>query len=351
MALKRQTRILLWFWGVTLGGVAALGIYLQTLPPTPHNHLTLALGMGAPAPAQIVPIADPDPALTEPAATLPGRAVPRIADDGRSADHLYAAVSPPPSNLPRIAIIIGGFGLAHDIGTTVLHDLPPSVDIALSAYAPPEEVNQLQAEARAQGRECLVSVPLEPPTYPRDQEGDHALLISADPHQNAQNLEWALSRHDGCFAATSLSDGFDGAGYLHNTSLARDLLQSIGGRGLAWLDARVNATLPDGIDALHQKYVADVFIDPPDRDGAPPAAERIGLALEALGDRARADGVAIAVLARPTPAAIDKLASFIDSLPVRGLTLVPLSALATARATVEKPHYFPPPDSSPITTP
>lgn len=280
------------FWGVVLTVFAAGGAYLQYLgPPVPSPRILLAQHAL--------------PAGSGPRTGLPG------------------------SGVPRLALVIGGVGLDADLSRQVLRDLPANVSVVLSAHTPDPLQAELSARLHAQGRECLMAVPMEPPAAPRDDAGPHALRRGADAAENRRNLDWALARAPGCAAATNLSDGFDGGGYLASAALYGDLIAQLRARGLAWFDGRENArALPGGAAVLH----ADVVLDSADDSGEPPAAQSIDARLQALLLQARSRGQAVGVIALPGTLVLARLQHFLAGLDPHAALLVKLSELHPSAA-------------------
>ena len=325
---------LAWFWAVVLGGGMIGAGVLQSMGPMVRVAKFTPVTVGAPKAISLA-IAAADPDLQVQEASLPGHTLPRIAPNGRRAETAYAANADTTDIRPRLALVVGGIGLAQGPSQAALHDLPPAVTIAFSAYAPDSIAQPLAAQARAAGRECLLSVPLEPRDFPRDDAGPHTMLTASDPADRRKNLRWALSRRSGCMGATALSDGFSGAGYLQNGGLYGAMLQDIGAMGLAWFDPRPGAALPASASASASvsvplsgsRLVADVVIDAPDAQGDPPTEAAIDARLAALLDRARQTGHAIGVIGRPLPVVMERMAAFTATLAAKGVALMPLSAM------------------------
>ncbi len=332
LRIPKPYRPLAWFWAVVLGSSAIGAGVLQSMGPMVRVAKFAAVTVGPPkAIALAINAADPDLQVQD--ASLPGYTLPRIAPNGRRAETAYAAPADTTETRPRLALVVGGIGLAQGPSVAVLHDLPPAVTIAFSAYAPDSIAQPLAAQARAAGRECLLSVPLEPRDFPRDDAGPHTMLTASDPADRRKNLRWALSRRSGCMGATALSDGFSGAGYLQNGGLYGAMLQDIGAMGLAWFDPRPGAAVPAAAPPMvpasptASRRLADVVIDAPDAQGDPPTEAAIDARLAALLDRARQTGHAIGVIGRPLPLVVDRTAAFAAALAAKGVALMPLSAM------------------------
>ncbi len=385
-------RPLLLFWaaifGVLAGGVGAL----QVLGPVPPDKLAPIVArrlVAAPAPAASVPapvalpppvasaavpeparlppsvanpapptamvtgaIPEPDPHLQEPAETLPGRVLPRVDDSGHTPETLYAAAFDPAERHPRVALVIDGAGLDRALTEQANLTLPAAIDFAYSAYAPTAAADELATAGRRLGRECLMSIPMEPNGFPANEEGNRALLTGADPDEMRQNLEWALSNVQGCVGGTGASDGMGGERFAASEQSFGDLLTALSRRGLIYLDARPGASAPtDDAPGRRLPYVADLIVDHATGPGEAVDAHTIDLNLARLEEVATHRGSAIGIAGPLTPVLLDRVAVWAQGLAARGLVLAPLTAIpAPAPASTLS---LPPPNSlaSPTSSP
>jgi len=268
-------------------------------------------------------IREPDPALLEPSAGQPDLMLPRIAA-GQSPEHAYAAAFSPAERHPRIALVIDGIGLNGALSARANQTLPAAIDFAFSAYAPEVSARALAAAARGRGRECLVSVPMEPAGYPLAEEGSGALLTGADQDQNHRRLLAALAHVPGCVGATAASDGMAGERYAAMHEAYGDALEEIANRGLLYLDPRPSA-LP--LPGPHPPRDVDVVIDEASNPSSPATAEMIDEHLAALERLAGEHGSAIGLAGPPRPLLVERLAVWANGLAARGLVLAPLTAI------------------------
>jgi polysaccharide deacetylase 2 family uncharacterized protein YibQ len=273
-------------------------------------------------------IPEPDPALQEPAIDYADRMMPRVADNGRTPSVLYAAAFDPSERHPRVALVLDGAGLDRALTEQAMKTLPSAIDLAFSAYAPASSAARLAQAARRQGRECLVSIPMEPSGFPAAEEGDRSLLIGGDPGQNRQDLEWALSNVQGCVGATGGSDGLNGERFAATRQAFGDVLSAIDRRGLIYLDPRPLAPPPD--DAMPGRSlprIVDVIVDHAASAEDPADAATIDRNLARLEKLALTRGTAIGLAGPPTPVLLDRLAVWAQGLAAHGLVLAPLTAI------------------------
>jgi polysaccharide deacetylase 2 family uncharacterized protein YibQ len=330
-------RPLAWFWagvlGVAAGGavilelagppaasaaVAAGHVALPPAPPAaPSEQHAAASPQDAPMPPvpslamRGAPIADPNPDLLEPAAGMPGQFLPRVAADGRKPSGVYAAAFDPDERHPRVALLIDGAGLDQAMTRKLLADLPSAIDVAWSAYTPFAYASKLSKLAREQGRECLVSIPMEPSGYPGVDEGSRALLTSATPAVNWQNLLWALTGVQGCVGATGGSDGMLGERFAQSAQAFGEVRAELRRRGLIYLD-------PGQVD---------VVIDRASSVAEPAAADAIDERLADLTRAAQEHGSAVGLAGPPRPVVLERIAVWAHGLAAHGVVLAPLTAL------------------------
>ena len=262
---------------------------------------------------------------------MPGRMLPRVAGDGRTAAQLYAAASDPSERHPRVALVIDGAGLDRALTRQMIQTLPLAVDLAFSAYAPSASASELAKLGRRAGRECLVSIPMEPTGFPDAEEGERALTSAAPPAQNGQNLEWALSNVAGCVGATGGSDGLNGERFAESNQAFADILGTLHRRGLLYLDPRPGAAPPFMRAGSAAPRVVDVVVDRDPAPDEPADAQAIDRNLAALEQAAARHGAAIGLAGPPRPVLLDRIAVWAHGLAARGIVLAPLTAIPSPR--------------------
>lgn len=262
------------------------------------------------------PIAPPDPALEEKSAEFPGSFVPRVGLDRRSPMQVYAARSQSAESRPRVAVLLCGIGLNQSESETAIRELPAAVSLAISPYA--TRVTPLLDATRAAGHEYLVSIPMEPQNYPFDDAGDQALKTGNSEAVNHQRLEWALTRFAGYIGATGALGSMRGERFADSASQMRPVLAELAQRGLLYIDPRPGAPRPP----LVVGRGIDVVLDDP------PGSHEVESQLARLEQIARDRGSAIGLASLPRPVTVDRLSAWSNTLPARGVALVPVSAVA-----------------------
>ncbi len=261
--------------------------------------------------------AAPDPRLIQ---QTPHGLVPRIRADGARPSEVYAHPAGSsgglPQGAPRIALLIGGMGLAPRATETAIASLPGAVTLGFAPYGP--DLPRETARAREAGHEVVLQIPMEPFDSPRDNPGPHTLLAGAGKAANIDNLAWLMSRFTGYAGVAN----FLGGKLTADAKALTPVLREIAARGLFYVDDGTSAqslamTLAPG-QALAAAR-ADVVLD---STAEPEAIETALARLEAI---ARDKGVAIGV-ASALPASVETIGRFARALEARGIALIPLSA-------------------------
>ena len=215
--------------------------------------------------------------------------------------------------------------------------MPAAVDLAFSAYAPLDSAAELAKMARRGGRECLVSIPMEPSGYPMMEEGKRALLVGAAPEQNEQNLDWALSNVAGCVGATGGSDGLNGGRFAASTQAFAEVLATVERRGLLYLDSRPDASAPLATaPGRSLPRVVDVIVDRAAAPDEPADAQAIDRNLAELEQDAVRRGTAIGLAGPPRPVLLDRIGVWAHGLAARGVVLAPLTAIPPPRPALQE---------------
>ncbi len=330
-------RSLGWFWVVVLCAVAVAAAVLQVLgpppaPPAPPSRQSPPVAAApqpapavAPAPPLAPPamlpavtpgtVAPPDAALLEPSTTFPGGELPRVSAAGLSPMRAYAAPFDPADLRPRVAVLLGGIGMSESESEEAIRNLPGAVSLAVSPYAFRPE--RLIGEARAEGHELLLSLPLEPAGYPLDDPGNRALLTGNLAALNHQRLEWALTRFTGYAGATGALNGMRGERFAAVPELMDPVLRELAARGLLYIDPRPGAAHPPFVVGRS----VDVVID------EPAVRTEIEANLARLEQIARDHGSALGLVGVPRPVTLDRLAAWTTTLARKGLVLAPVSAV------------------------
>ena len=265
--------------------------------------------------------AAPDPRLVERSRY---GLLPRVGADGTRPFEAYAKPIVPDPKLkagsPRIALMVGGLGLNAEGTRSAIAKLPGAVTLGFAPYG--AAIEERAAEAREAGHETALQAPMEDFSDSASDPGPHTLKTSASDADNLDSLRWLMSRFTGYVAVVN----YLGGKFTAERREISPVLREIAARGLGYLDdgcsprsvaQNVAATL------AMPSARADVVID------ATAAPEAVDAALARLLDLAREHGTAIGV-ATASPNSVERLARWTDALELKGVALVPLSALMSA---------------------
>jgi uncharacterized protein len=275
-------------------------------PPPPAPRVAAA------APVTLAPA--PDPALVEPGRDGP---LPLIGRDGREPWRVYARPFDAADTRPRLAILIAGLGLSAAPTTTAIATLPGAISLSFDSYA--KDLPNWVGRARAAGHEVLLSLPMEPVDYPRQDPGPYALLTSLNAAQNEERLDWVLSRATGYIGLTS-TDAPHFTAVADSLSPVLDLLKK---RGLLLVEGRAEKSIAGALSVAISlpRLASDRILD--DEASRDAIDQRLG-ELEAT---ARQSGAALGI-GYAYPATIERVAAWAKTLDEKGIALAPVSALA-----------------------
>jgi uncharacterized protein len=258
-----------------------------------------------------------DPALIETTAQGP---LPKIGADGTPPSRAYAAPAGDDGR-PRIAIVISGLGMSAKMTSAALASLPPQVTLAFAPYA--ADVQRWVAEARREGHEVLLEVPMEPFDFPDSDPGSHTLRSGAGEDANTERLVWALTRFTGYTGVTNLLGGR----FLSDAESLEPVMTYLARRGVLFYDngAASHSAAPDVAARSGTAFAqATSTID------TIQTAMEIDRELSELENAARAHGSASGA-GFLYPVTVERVAQWAQGLPGRGFVLVPASAIVAAK--------------------
>ncbi|BCW93693.1 MAG: hypothetical protein KatS3mg007_1587 [Thermoanaerobaculum sp.] len=231
--------------------------------------------------------------------------------------------APPPPAKPKpkgdkpgkLAVILDDAGYS-EAAVASLATLPPQVAVAVLPNAP---ASAAVAEAlRAQGRELLLHMPMEPEGNGGANPGDDALVVGLEPGEVRARLERALA----VVGPVAGVNNHMGSRATSDAELMRHFMKALAGRGLYFLDSRTTpASVAAGLarEAGIRTLRRDVFLDVVEDEGA------VRSALATAASLARSKGQAVAI-GHVHPLTLRVLHEELSRLS--GVTLVRPSALA-----------------------
>jgi len=322
--------LLVWL-AVTAEGTVA------RLRPAPPLVVPVLLPDGTPRFAEPVPDAPVEEAAVDPVdipvQLAPSRAdmllektaaglLPRVAEDGTKPWQYYARPFPQDDARPRIAIVMTDLGLSATATDNAIDRLPGAVTFA---FVP--GVSGLQAmidRARTDGHEALLTVPMEPVGYPRNDPGPGTLLLEFSDERNRERLHGAMAAATGYVGLTSTT----GTAFLSRAANLQPVLAEVHRRGLVFVDARPVADSQATRLASQlglPRAVSDVLID------RVASSAGIDAQLKELERLALANGAAVGY-AQTYPVTVERLATWAAGLREKGIVLAPVTAVVNRQA-------------------
>jgi polysaccharide deacetylase 2 family uncharacterized protein YibQ len=278
-----------------------------TAPVTTRNGIAL----NAPVALPRAPI----DGLSEDAA---GGHLPKIRDSDRlSPFEAYRRPAPAiKPGMPTVSIGVVDFGLSGDASKQALSDLSPDVSMVMTPYT--TSADYWVGEARNNGHEVWLELPVETDLYPRDDSGPQTLLISAIERINMNKLTWIMSQAQGY---VGLVTPYQPA-FMKSENDVRPVMNEIYGRGLGFVDGSTSISPPPQKFSYSNGAIyrnTDAWID------IPSTPEHMAAALRQLEVAAQSGGSAIGMI-HSTPEGLKALQTWIDGLPQKNIAITPLSA-------------------------
>jgi hypothetical protein len=244
--------------------------------------------------------------------------LPVIASDGRLPWIEYSRNFKRSDRKPRIAIIISNLGLSSTYTATALKMMPKNVTLSFSHIAP--KLKNWVREARQNGFEVLIDLPMEPIEFPQNDPGRDTLLTTLSEVENLNRLEHIMLQAGG-FAGLLATHG---SKFTLSSEVLLPILKSIKARGLLYVDSRstsrsVGPELSSSIQL--PRAFNNIFID------KNPSARNINTKLKELEIIAKKTKFAVAI-AQPLPITLELLNNWIKGLKAKGIALAPVSAIA-----------------------
>jgi len=165
----------------------------------------------------------------------------------------------------------------------------------------------------------MMSIPMEPVTFPRDDPGPNALLSGMSHERLIERLDMSLGKGAGYVGITTTT----GSKFTTRPDVMAPVIEAVKQRGLLFVDAKV-APRSVGASMAEAAGVPRAWVDRMiDRDLARGAIDD---QLKELENIARTQGAAVG-LGYPYPSTIERINLWITGLQDRGLVLAPVSAV------------------------
>jgi polysaccharide deacetylase 2 family uncharacterized protein YibQ len=256
----------------------------------------------------------PDSDLIERSAT---GFLPVIGRDGRQPWQVYARPFDLNDKRPRVAVIISNLGISATQTDAAINHLPPAVTLAYQPYS--RRLGEWINLSRAAGHEVMLTLPMEPADYPRNDPGPNALLTALEPAKNMERFNWVLSQGTGYVGLV----GYEGSRFTMAREDMQPVLDALKRRGLLYIDNRETAQTVIPALATDMKLPFASANRAIDRDATRAGVDK---RLADLEDIARRNGSAVGI-GSPFPVTFERIALWAQGLEDRGLVLAPVSAI------------------------
>ncbi|WP_018235913.1 divergent polysaccharide deacetylase family protein [Ensifer sp. BR816] len=217
----------------------------------------------------------------------------------------------------RIGLIVGGLGLSQTGTQRAIRDLPPEVTLGFAAAG--NSLQRWMQDARRDGHEILLQIPMEPFDYPDNDPGPRALLVSRDATKNLAELHRSMGQITNYTGVMN----YLGGRFLSDPDALEPVMRDLGKRGLLFLDDGTSAqslsgTLSGAFGVPHG--FADLILD------SELSRAAILRKLDELERVARRNGTAIGV-ASAFDESVATIATWMEEAGGRGIEFVGVSAL------------------------
>ncbi|MDF1633111.1 divergent polysaccharide deacetylase family protein [Mycoplana sp. MJR14] len=218
----------------------------------------------------------------------------------------------------RVAIVVGGLGLSQTGTQRAIRDLPGEITLAFAATG--NSLPRWMQEARRDGHEILLQVPLEPFDDADNDPGAHTLLADAGAKKNLDELHRAMGQITNYTGIMN----YMGGRFLSDADAVEPVMRDIAERGLLFLDdgssaQSLSGTVAGALDMPHA--FADIQLD------GTLSREAILRKLDELERVARRNGTAIGV-ASAFDESIEAIAGWSEEASRRGIEIVGVAAVA-----------------------
>ncbi len=222
----------------------------------------------------------------------------------------------------RIAIVVGGLGLSQTGTQRAIRELPGEVTLAFAASG--NSLPRWMQEARRNGHEILLQMPLEPFDYPQNDPGPFTLRTDIGETQNLAELHRAMAKLTNYTGIVT----FMGGRFLSDADALEPVMRDVASRGLLFLDdgstaQSLSGTLAGAIEAPHA--FADLQLD------ADLTETAVLKKLDELERIARRNGTAIGI-ASAFDESVDAIRKWCEEAQNRGIEIVGIASLAAVPA-------------------
>ncbi|MEM9054996.1 MAG: divergent polysaccharide deacetylase family protein [Pseudomonadota bacterium] len=264
----------------------------------------------------------PPPAITAQSAT--------VTDDNTP----FARYSRPfenPEGKPTVSIIVGGLGIHWRHTQAAITELP--ADVTLSFAPGAKNLRSWVRQARADGHEVLIELPMEPFDYGRPRLHPQVLQVAASESLNRQRLDILLNRVRGYAGVIN----YQGGKFATSNDATNVIFDVLSDKGLAFFEdgSLLNAVFEEVAEEKELTFAQSETVIDARPEGDPIETQLMFLEAQAL-DNGAALGTAFAY-----PISIDMIKTWTEQLEQKGILLAPASHYARQNKSQAKPVQSP----------
>jgi polysaccharide deacetylase 2 family uncharacterized protein YibQ len=245
--------------------------------------------------------------------------LPKIDDTGRQAWRVYASPFNMNDQRPRVAVVVTQLGLSPQLTRQAITGLPAPVTLGFAPYA--QSLDDWIKQARENGHEVLLGLPMEPHDYPRNDPGPNGLMLTNSQEENTKRLNWVLSRATGYVGVFN----FMGSRFANEKLALLPIVQQLKDRGLMILDTSVSPSSVLGFAAREVGLPYAVVNISADSEPNRGAIDRKLRQVTELATKKKS----IVVVVRPFKITMLRLEHWLNQLDPNQIVLAPLSAVTT----------------------
>ena len=247
--------------------------------------------------------------------------LPKIDDTGRKAWRVYASPFNRKDQRPRVALVVTQLGLSPQLTRQAITGLPAPVTLGFAPYA--QSLDDWINQARENGHEVLLGLPMEPHDYPRNDPGPNGLMLTNSQEENTKRLNWVLSRATGYIGVFD----FMGSRFANEKLALLPIVRQLKDRGLMILDTSVSPSSVLGIAAREVGLPYAVVNISADSEPNRGAIDRKLRQVTELAIKKKS----VVVVVRPFKITMLRLEHWLNQLDPNQIVLAPLSAVTTMK--------------------
>jgi polysaccharide deacetylase 2 family uncharacterized protein YibQ len=236
----------------------------------------------------------------------------------------------PPSDRPRIALLVDDFGQELAPGSDALLEFGRGLTVAILPRG--TRARDYADRCRARGLEVVVALPMEDLNYPQRDPGKDAILVDQSPREIRKRVAHAIDKLGGAAGLHT----YMGELAIEDPGVVSAIFEEARDRRLYFLDS-TKTTFSAALETGARMGIPVRRLKRDQVDIATSTAAQVTVKLEELAAQARRNGVAVGLL-RPYPGSVEALRKLLPRWTAEGLEVVPLSEVVAVPETAPRAH-------------